>query len=134
MNRTLRLAGLVAGLALPLAGCAVTVRPGETAASVQGQGVIVWGHLGMRFEFPGLVVIDRGSRPHHFYAVFQSDASLYDVYLDVDRRMFEHGWFRRSFDESFDTIHAIYTRGRDRAYVVIRQESPGARYRLTIDD
>ncbi|MEJ2359795.1 MAG: hypothetical protein P8Y13_17190 [Deinococcales bacterium] len=134
MTRTLRLFGLVASLSLVLAGCSLVVRPGETTATVQGQGVIVWGHLGVSFDFPGLVVIERSSRPHHFYAVFRSDADLYDVYLDVDRRMLEHGWVRRSFDESFDTIHASYTRGRERAFVSVRREGFSGRYRLTIDD
>lgn len=134
MTRTIRLFGLAVGLSLLLAGCALTVRPGETTATLQGQSVIVWGHLGVSFDFPGLVVIARNARPHHFYAVFRSGASLYGVYHDVDRRMLEHGWIRRSFDENLNTIHATYTRGHERAYVKIRREGFSGRYRLTIDD
>lgn len=134
MTRTLRLFAVAAGLSLLLAGCTLTVRPGDTTATVYGQGVVVWGHLGVSFDFPGLVVIERNAGPHHFDTVFRSDTSLYGVYLDVDRRMLEHGWFRRSFDQSFDTIRATYDRGDQRAYVVVRREGFDGRYRLTIDD
>lgn len=134
MARTSRLMLFVTVLSVLLAGCTVTVRPGDTTATVQGQGVLVWGHLGVSFDVPGLVVIDRSEGPHHFDAVFRSGASLYEVYLDVDRRMLEHGWLRRSFDESFDAVRATYSRGGERAYVVIRRDGFDGRYRLTIDD
>lgn len=132
MTRMLRLSGLAVLLSLFLTGCALTVQPGEAAGG--GQGVIVWGSLGVGFAFPGLVVIARHAGPHHFDTVFHSDTSLFGVYTNADRRMLEHGWIRRSFDESSDAIRATYVRGNERAYVVVRREGFSDRYRLTIDD
>ncbi|HKI55569.1 MAG TPA: hypothetical protein VKB31_00340 [Trueperaceae bacterium] len=124
---------LSVALALLLAGCTAVVRPGNPATA-PSQGVIVWAHLGLQFEFPGVVVEQRQAGPHHFDTVFRSDASLYGVYGDVDSRMRAHGWHRIRYQEHRDRITAEYARGGQRARVDVRQEGRSGRYRLTIDD
>ena len=74
MARAVRMAAPVLALPLLLAGCTLTVRPGHTTAMVYGPSVLVWGHLGVTFGFPGMVVVERHESPHHFNAVFDVDA------------------------------------------------------------
>ena len=134
MVRAVRMAAPVLALTLLLAGCTLTVRPGYTTAAVYGPSVLVWGHLGVTFGFPGMVVVERHESPHHFNAVFDADASLHTVYADVDRRMRDRGWYRRSYVEGFDYIRAEYVRGGAVATVIVtRQDYPG-RYRVVIYD
>lgn len=134
MRHRTRLAALFAALALLLTGCSVAVRPGRTAATAHTQGVIVWAHLGLRFDFPGVVVIERHAGPHRLDTVFRSDAGLRGVYVDVDRRMRDDGWHRRRFEERPNRITARYVRGHEQAHVVVVREGRSGRYRLTIDD
>lgn len=122
---------LLAGL---LSGCSLTVRPGGPSTTVRGQGVIVWAHLGLHLSFPGVVVVERRASPHHFDTVFDSDASLYRVYDDVDGRMRAKGWHREGYRERDHRIVASYQRGDERAQVTVVQEGRSGRYRLTIDD
>jgi len=130
---TLALATLA--LAALLSGCTVAVRHGgSTTTTVQTSGVIVWAHLGLRFSFPGVVVVERHAGPHHFDTVFRSDASLRGVYGDVDDRMRSKGWRRHRFEEHHHRVTAVYVRGGREAHVTVVQEGRSGRYRLTIDD
>ena len=135
MRHTLQLVALPLALAALLSGCTLTIRPGESSSTtVHSQGVIVWAHLGLHFSFPGVVVIERHSGPHHFDTVFHSDASLYGVYGDVNSRMRAQGWHRERYEERHDRIVAVYTRGDREAHVTVREEGRSGRYQLTIDD
>lgn len=134
MARFVRIAAPVLALTALLAGCTVTVRPGHTTATVYGSGVLVWGHLDMSFDFPGLVVVERHAGPHRFDAVIRTDDSLHGVYYSVDRRMRDHGWFRRSYIESFDHIRADYVRGPETATVIVTREGYRDEYRIVIYD
>lgn len=133
MARILRIVSPLLVLAVLLAGCTVTVRPGRTTATFYGSGVLVWGHLDMRFTFPGLVIVTQSADPHHFEAVIRTDDSLHGVYYAVDQRMRDHGWFRRSYVETWDRIRATYVRGPELATVTVWREGFGDRYRIVID-
>jgi hypothetical protein len=135
VRHTLQLVVLPLALVALLSGCTLTIRPGEpSSTTVSSSGVIVWAHLGLHFSFPGVVVIEHHSGPHHFDTVFHSDASLYGVYGDVNRRMREQGWHRERYEEHHDRIIAIYVRGDQEAHVTVLQEGRSGRYRLRIDD
>lgn len=132
---TPRLALAALALAALLSGCTIAVRHGgSTTATVQRPGVIVWAHLGLRFSFPGVVVIERHAGPHHFDTVFASDASLRGVYGDVDGRMRAEGWHRHRYEERRHRVTAVYVRGDREAHVKVIEEGRSGRYRLTIDD
>jgi len=134
MGRIVRIVSPVLALTLLLAGCTLTVRPGHTTATVYGSGVLIWGHLDMRFAFPGLVVVEQRSEPHRFDAVIRTDDSLHGVYYSVDQRMRDHGWFRRSYTVSWDRIRAEYVRGYEVATVIVSREGYPDRYRVVIYD
>jgi hypothetical protein len=130
-----RLAVVGLALAALLTGCTVAVRHGgSTTTTVRSSGVIVWAHLGLRFAFPGVVVVERHAGPHHFDTVFTSDASLRGVYGDVDERMRAKGWHRHRYEERNHRVTAVYVRGDQEARVTVVQEGRSGRYRLTIDD
>lgn len=121
-------------LALLLGGCTVAVRPGSSTTVYSQGNVVFWAHLNLRFDFPGVVVISRSAGPHHFDSTFRSDASLYGVYGDVDRRMRERGWHRWRYQRHADRIIVEYEREGQQAHVLIVQEGRSGRYRMTIDE
>lgn len=134
MARIVRFAVPLLALGSLLAGCTLTVRPGHTTATVYGSGVLVWGHLDMSFGFPGLVVVERHSGPHHFDAVFRTPDSLHAVFFDVDQRMRDRGWYRLSYVEDFDRIRADYRRGLEEATVIVTREEYPDEFRIVIYD
>lgn len=134
MARVVRIAVPVLALTLLLAACTLTVRPGTTTATFYGERVLVWGHLDISFAFPGLLVVERTVGPHHFEAVFATDASLHLVFAHVDRRMRERGWYRYGYVEGFDVVRAEYVRGPRAATVILTRLDYPDRYRLVIYD
>lgn len=134
MARILRIVSAALALTLLLAGCTLTVRPGHSTATFYGSGVLVWGHLDVRFTFPELVVVERRSGPHSFEAVIRANDSLHGVYFAMDQRMRDHGWLRRSYVESWDHVRATYRRGSEVATVIVWREDYPDRFRIVIYD
>lgn len=139
MRRTVRqrtaLALAVLALPLLLAGCTVTFRPGAPAPlSAGGTNVIVWAQLGLRLSLPGVVVLTHHDSAHHHDAVVRSSHSLRHVYDDVDGRMRDDGWRRRSYREEPGQVVAVYVRDGDTAQLKVVEDGHSDHYRITIDD